>query len=180
MPLADGGFRVTVTGSDDICRKRLDKYCDPGSFRYLTCDSLHLPFADNAFDVVLSFRLLPHAENWQGLLLEMCRVAGKAVVFDYPDRRSANIFYDLLFEMKRNLEGNTRTYTLFSRKEIAGALRAGGFSPSRFQPEFFFPMVLHRKMKSPRLSRMIEVFFRRMGITHILGSPIIVLSTPAR
>ena len=95
MPLIKNGFEVTVTGSDDVCRSRLDRFCEAGSFTYLTCDSLNLPFEDDEFDVVMAFRLLPHAERWQRLIKEMCRVAGKAVVFDYPDRRSANILYDL-------------------------------------------------------------------------------------
>jgi hypothetical protein len=106
----------------------------------------------------------------------MCRVAARAVVFDYPDKRSANIFYDLLFELKKNMEGNTRTYTLFTRNRIAAELRAAGFSAPIFRPEFFMPMVIHRKMKSPKLSAFLEACFRGIGLTHLFGSPIIVRS----
>ncbi len=176
MPLAEAGFKVTVTGSADICRARLDKYCDKERFTYLTCDSLNLPFADNHFDVVMAFRLLPHADQWQGLIREMCRVAGRAVVFDYPDKRSANILYDLLFDLKKNMEGNTRTYTLFSRREIATELMANGFTAPAFKPEFFMPMVIHRKLKTPCISRFTEAIFRYAGLTSLLGSPIIVRS----
>lgn len=176
MPLAEAGFKLTVTGSGDICRVRLDKYCDKERFTYLTCDSLNLPFADNHFDVVMAFRLLPHADQWQSLIREMCRVAGKAVIFDYPDRRSANILYDLLFDLKKNMEGNTRTYTLFSRREIAAELTANGFTAPAFKPEFFMPMVIHRKMKSPKISGMLETCFRVTGLTFLFGSPIIVRS----
>ena len=176
MPLAGAGFDVTVTGSADICRARLDKHCDKGSFTYLTCDCLNLPFEDNRFDVVMAFRLLPHADQWQRLIAEMCRVADKAVIFDYPDRRSANILYDLLFDLKKNMEGNTRTYTLFSRREIAAALMANGFTAPVFKPEFFMPMVIHRKMKSPQISGMLEACFRVTGLTSLFGSPIVVRS----
>jgi len=175
-PLAEKGYKVTVTGSADCCRARLDRYCEKGSFTYLTCDSLHLPFADNQFDVVMAFRLLPHAERWQELIKEMCRVAGKAVLFDYPDRRSANILYDLLFDLKKNMEGNTRTYTLFSRKEIHHELGANHFEPPQFKPEFFMPMVVHRKVKKPVISRSVEAVFRLTGLTKLFGSPIIVRS----
>ena len=176
MPLAKAGYKVTVTGSADICRARLDRECEQGSFKYLTCDCLNLPFVDNQFDVVMAFRLLPHADHWQRLIREMCRVAGRAVVFDYPDRRSANILYDLLFDLKKNMEGNTRTYTLFSRREIATRLKANGFSAPVLKPEFFMPMVIHRKLKSPRISRSMETVFRYTGLTALLGSPIIVRS----
>lgn len=175
-PLATNGYDVTVSGSAAVCRARLDKYCTKGSFTYITCDCLTLPFADNQFDVVMAFRLLPHAAQWQRLIKEMCRVAGKAVIFDYPDKRSANILYDLLFDLKKNMEGNTRTYTLFSRKEIRDTLAVNNFAVRQFRPEFFVPMVVHRKLKNPGISRAMETFFRLTGLTGLFGSPIIVRS----
>lgn len=175
-PLAENGYQVTVTGSADSCRARLDSQCEKGSFTYLTCDCLNLPFADKQFDVVMAFRLLPHAERWQRLVKEMCRVADQAVIFDYPDRRSANIFYDLLFDLKKNMEGNTRSYTLFSRKEIRGELLANHFDPPLSRPEFFMPMVVHRKLQSPLMSRAVEAVCRVTGLTKVFGSPIIVRS----
>lgn len=176
MPLVKNGYSVTVTGSAESCRSRLDRYCEPGSFRYMTCDSLHLPFQDHEFDVVMAFRLLPHASQWQRLIQEMCRVARKVVILDYPDKRSVNILYDLLFTIKKNMEGNTRTYTLFSRDEIRQELRKNNFNAPIFQPEFFVPMVIHRKLQSPSTSRVLEGFFRMVGLTKLFGSPIIMRS----
>lgn len=176
MPLADNGYKVTVTGSADSCRARLEKYCEKGSFSYITCDSLNLPFEDNQFDVVMAFRLLPHVTQWQGLIKEMCRVAGKAVIFDYPDKRSANILYDILFDLKKNMEGNTRSYTLFSRKEIMAELASNYFAVPVFRPEFFVPMVIHRKLKNPAISRSLEAVSRLTGLTALFGSPIILRS----
>jgi len=175
-PLLDAGYRLTVTGSADVCRQRLDATCEKGSFSYLTCDSLNLPYNDNHFDVVMSFRLLPHAERWQQLLAEMCRVAHKCVIFDYPDIRSANILYSLLFRLKKNMEGNTRKYQLFSRSEIRKELARNSYRQPLFLPEFLVPMVLHRKLKSAKLSQLLEAFFRTAGMTSLFGSPIIVRS----
>ncbi len=175
-PLAENGFRMTVTGSDDVCRERLDKVCSPGSVDYITCDSLCLPFPDNHFDVVISFRLLPHADRWQELIQEMCRVASKAVIFDYPDKRSVNIFYDMLFELKKNMEGNTRTYTLFTRRQIGYELAKNNFHNLQRKPEFFFPMVVHRKLKMVALSRFLEFVPRILGLTALFGSPIVLRS----
>lgn len=175
-PLIDNGYEITVTGSDDVCRKRLDATCKKGSFTYQTCDSLNLPYSDNQFEVVMAFRLLPHAEKWQRLIQEMCRVSRKAVIFDYPDKRSTNILYNLLFKLKKNMEGNTRTYTLFTRKEIRHELAVNGFSHSAFSPEFFLPMVVHRKLKAVKVSKISESLCRTFGLTKYFGSPIIVRS----
>lgn len=175
-PLVKKGFEVTVTGSDDICRVRLDQRIAPGDFEYLTCDSLHLPFDDNAFDVVISFRLLPHAERWQELLAEMCRVADKCVICDYPDRRSINILYEQLFAMKKKMEGNTRPYTLFTRGQISEVLASNGFGNTQFRPEFFLPMVIHRKLNHKKISAVMEGCLRATSLTHFFGSPIIFRS----
>lgn len=176
MPLVNNGHEVTVTGSADICRARLDRFCAPGSFQYMTCDSLNLPFQDNQFDVVMAFRLLPHTKQWQRLIQEMCRVARKSIILDYPDKRSANILYDLLFDLKKNMEGNTRTYTLFSRNELHDELRKNHFTPPLFRPEFFVPMVIHRKLKNPAISRTLEAISQVIGLTSLFGSPIILRS----
>lgn len=179
MPLAINGHEVTVTGSADICRARLDRSCPPGSFQYLTCDSLNLPFEDKQFDVVMAFRLLPHTKQWQRLIQEMCRVARKAIILDYPDKRSANILYDLLFDLKKNMEGNTRTYTLFSKQELRDELKTNHFNTPVFKPEFFVPMVIHRKLKNPAISKTFEFISQYSGLTKMFGSPIILRSNIA-
>lgn len=176
MPLVNNGHEVTVTGSADICRARLDRSCAQGSFQYITCDSLNLPFEDKQFDVVMAFRLLTHTKQWQRLIQEMCRVARKAIILDYPDKRSANILYDLLFNLKRNVEGNTRTYTLFSRKELRDELKKNHFDTPVFRPEFFVPMVVHRKLKNPVISKILESISQYSGLTKTFGSPIILRS----
>ncbi|OGR15710.1 MAG: hypothetical protein A2X81_06675 [Desulfobacterales bacterium GWB2_56_26] len=175
-PLVKNGFAVTVTGSADSCRERLDQRLAPLDFEYRTCDSLALPFADRSFAVVMSFRLLPHVTKWRELIAELCRVADRAVIFDYPDRRSTNILYEQFFAMKKKMEGNTRTFTLFSRDEIAAELAKNGFTRPVFKPEFLLPMVIHRKVGNRAFSTMIENCFRLTGLTGLFGSPIICRS----
>jgi ubiquinone/menaquinone biosynthesis C-methylase UbiE len=171
--LIDNGYQVTVTGSADICRKRLDLFLPPDTFEYRTCDMLNLPFKDNHFDVVMAFRLLPHVGQWQQLLREMSRVAKSAVIFDYPDKRSFNFLYYLLFEAKKKIEMNTRPFALFEREEISQCLMQNGFDHFAIKPQFFVPMVIHRLLGSIRFSKATEFCFRTLGITHLFGSPII-------
>jgi ubiquinone/menaquinone biosynthesis C-methylase UbiE len=175
-PLAHLGFVVTVTGSADSCGIALAQRVMPEEVQYLTCDSLNLPFKDNSFDVVLSFRLLPHAKQWQELVAELCRVADKSVIVDYADKRSSNILYAQFFSIKKKLEGNTRPFTLFTRAQVSEEFRKNGFSTPRFKPEFLLPMVIHRKLNSRIFSSIVEIIFRWTGLTYFFGSPVILRS----
>ena len=174
VPLVKIGCKVTVTGSDDSCRRRLAQRLHEDAFSYHTCDTLQLPFPDNSFPVVLAFRLVPHVERWPQLLAELARVASETVIIDYPDIRSTNILNFILFRLKRKLEGNTRTFGLFSRNQIVQEFAKHGMIQPQLRPEFFLPMVLHRKMRSAKLSRLLERGCRFCGLTQLFGSPIIL------
>ena len=174
VPLVENNYYVTVAGSDESCRNRLDKYLNKDSFEYLTCNLLNLPFDNNSFDVVISFRLLTHEINWQRQISELCRVAKYAVIIDYPDIRSFNIFYDILFNIKKKYEGNTRTYRNFSRKIMLEEFKKNNFINAVIKPEFFLPMVAHRTIKNVFLMKNIENIFSKLGITKLIGSPVIV------
>ena len=174
VPLVSEGYHVTVAGSADCCRQRLDRFLNPGDFQYHTCNMLELPFSDRQFDMVMGFRLLTHVHAWQKLIREMCRVAKIAVIVDYPDQRSFNILYRMLFPLKKAMEGDTRTYALFSRRQVLKTFRENGLNVNQLRPQFFFPMVLHRKLKTIALSKTLEKTCRQLGLTALFGSPIIV------
>jgi len=174
VPLVNNGFDVTIVGSDESCRTRLDKFLQPKSFEYLTCNLLNLPFDDNSFDIVISFRLLTHEDNWKLQISELCRVAKHSVIIDYPDIRSFNIFYDILFNIKKKFEGNTRTYRNFSRKEVIEEFDKNNFIKPVFKPEFFLPMVIHKAIKNVTILKAIEKLFSILGFTKLFGSPVIL------
>jgi len=173
-PLAAHGFRVTVAGSSEVCRARLDRLLPAGAFEFRAADLLALPFPDRSFDAVLAFRLLPHAERWQALLGELCRVARHAVIVDYPDRRSFNLFTGALFGAKKRVEGNTRPYRCFTRREVIETLARQGFGRPLLAPQFFLPMVVHRKVGKAGFSRAVEAVSGALGATRAFGSPIIL------
>jgi 2-polyprenyl-3-methyl-5-hydroxy-6-metoxy-1,4-benzoquinol methylase len=174
VPLVRMGYDITVTGSHDSCRRRLSEQLPMGGFSYQTCDMLHLPFVDNSFDVVIAFRLVPHVENWRRLLAELARVSAGVVIVDYPDIRSVNIMNFLFFRLKKLLEGNTRPFGLFRRKQILQEFAGNGMGHPKIVPEFFLPMVLHRKLGSAGISRFLEGFCQYIGLTRLFGSPIVL------
>lgn len=173
-PLLEHGYDVTVAGSSEGCRERLDRSLPPGSFQFRVCDLLDLPFADRSFDVVIAFRLIAHVPRWRELIAGMCRVARKAVILDYSDIRSFNLLYGALFSLKKALEGNTRTFLRFRPGEVPAELARQGFARPLIRRQFFFPMVVHRKLRSAGLSRTMEGASRILGLTRAFGSPVVL------
>lgn len=173
-PLIERGFQVTVTGSEESCRERLDRSLPPGSFGFQVCDAARLPFPDRSFDVVLAVRLLTHLDNWREALAEMCRVAARAVIVDYPDTRSFNRLYGALFAWKKALEGNTRTFHCFRPGEVIAECARHGFGRPAVQRQFFIPMVVHRAVGRAGISRILEGASGALGLTRAFGSPVIL------
>jgi SAM-dependent methyltransferase len=173
-PLVDAGFDVTVYGSSDLCAARVRPWTENGRARFRAGSLERLAAADRAFDIVLSFRLLPHVAGWPGLVRELGRVADRAVLVDYPTRRSLNAIAGPLFEVKRGVEGNTRPFTVFADADVRAAFTACGFEPTAREPEFVLPMALHRAIGVAALSRMTEGASSRLGLRKAMGSPVIL------
>jgi len=173
-PLADAGHDVTVVGSSEACRARVQSLVDRGGVRFQAADLLRLPFAARAFDVALAFRLLPHVARWRELVAELCRVAARAVIVDYPTTRSLNAVAGPLFGVKKRVEGDTRPFAVFDDGEVESAFASEGFRVAARRPEFAVPMALHRALGMAPLSRGLERAARLSGLTSRLGSPVIV------
>lgn len=172
--LAALGWKVTVLGSDDECGRNLRELHGKRDCEFVCGDLLRMPFANAQFDLVVSVRLLSHTDAWQMLMRELCRVARRAVVIDYPSVKGLNALTPLLFGMKKAFEGNTRTYTSFSRDDIAAALTTTPFGVTREIKQFFLPMVLHRAMRAAAPVRWAEGIARGVGLTALFGSPVIL------
>jgi 2-polyprenyl-3-methyl-5-hydroxy-6-metoxy-1,4-benzoquinol methylase len=174
IPLCRSGYPVTVLGSSDACRQRIAAPVNQGQCRFVTGNVIDLPFPDRSFDVAISFRLLPHCEAWPTLIRELCRVARRTVIVDYPTSQGLNAMAPALFGAKQKLEGNTRAWRLFRHDEVEAAFRDNGYALRRRVGQFFLPMVLHRVLHCRPLSRALEGACRAAGLTRRWGSPVIV------
>ncbi|MCB0747604.1 MAG: methyltransferase domain-containing protein, partial [Ignavibacteriae bacterium] len=143
-------------------------------FKFEECNFLSLPFPDNSFDAVICFRLLTHEKNWAILIKEMCRVSRSVIIIDYPDIRSFNIMYKIMFNFKKQFEKNTRTFRSFSRSELKIEFKKFGFNKFEFHPQYFLPMVAHRALKHEKISRISENLFRIIGLQYLFGTPVIL------
>lgn len=179
LPLADAGFVVTVLGSDDSALTQVREAAASGRLKTAIGNLVALPFPDRSFDIVISFRLLPHCQQWEKLIAELCRVSRKMVVVDYPTSRSLNSLTPMLFGLKKSAEGNTRPYRLFTHGELEAAVRRAGFMVTQRSPQFFWPMVIHRLVKLAGFSKNIEALARALSLTRTYGSPVILSCTPS-
>ena len=170
VPLARAGIKVTVLGSDPVCAKRIEKEVQAGKIKFETGNVIALPFPDKSFDVVISVRLLPHCERWPELVKEMCRVARKSVIVDYPVESKLS---SILFSAKKKLEGNTRTWLSFPHAVVQAEFEKNGFRLKRRTGQFFLPMVLHRTLKCRTTSAFLEGICRGLGLTRRWGSPVL-------
>lgn len=172
--LVENGYQVTVLGSADICKTRIQNLLDRDLCSFQVGNILDLPYLDRTFDIVISYRLLPHVTQWQQFLSQLARVARQAVIIDYPAVQSVNFIAPYLFQLKKNVEGNTRPFTCFKESQLLEVFQTLRFKCSDRYPQFFLPIVLHRMMKSPTLSSILEGVWRRSGMTSLFGSPVIL------
>ena len=175
-PLLDAGCSVTVLGSEASCFDRPRRIAG----ERVSCvvgDLLEPPFPDRAFDVVLAIRMLAHIHDVDRFIRGLCRVARHAVIVDYAEIRSINALTPALYGLKKKLEGNTRTYRMYHRRDLERMFASQGFGAPRTIAQFFWPMVLHRKLSSPFLSRALEAPLRLLQISRWFGSPVILRQT---
>ncbi len=175
LPLIDQGFTITVHGSAEECSNRIKKMIANDKCKFVCSSMFELPFEDASVDTLLCFRLITHCNEWPRLVTELCRVAQHSIIIDYPTSKSLNaISSGKLFSFKKKLEGNTRTWRLFNRKELEDEFQKHGFRCKIEKKQFFLPMVLHRKLCCPRLSELAENICSALGLTKLWGSPVIM------
>lgn len=168
------GCELTILGSAESCSRRINHLLDDSRCSFMTGNLIGLPFPDQHFDVVVSYRLLPHCERWKKLVGELCRVAKRAVIVDYPEKRSVNAIAPWLFRWKKGIEKNTRPFTCFRETELLSEFQAHGFVKKDRYPEFCLPMVLHRALKTSAVSICLERICRILKLTDRFGSPVIL------
>jgi 2-polyprenyl-3-methyl-5-hydroxy-6-metoxy-1,4-benzoquinol methylase len=172
--LARGGAKVTAVDASEqmlaVARRRAAE--QSVSVNFMLGDAHTLDFKDRAFDVAVSLRVLMHTPEWRQCLAELCRVAERLVIFDYPSATSAALIHSLTRRVVHAAGGRTEAYRVFTDRTIAKALDRSGFRVRSVHRQFALPIQLHRAIGSRRFTEFSEDLLDRVGLLRVFGSPV--------
>jgi len=172
--LARGGARVTAVDASEemlaVARRRAAE--QSVSVRFMPGDAHALEFKNRSFDVAVSLRVLMHTPQWRQCLAELCRVADRLVVFDYPSATSVALVHAMTRRVVQAVGGRTEPYRVFTDRTIARALDRLGFRVRSVHRQFVLPIRFHRAIGSRRFTELSEDLLDRAGLLRIFGSPV--------
>lgn len=176
--LARDGARVTgVDASDEmlaVARRRAQQ--DGLSIDLRRADAHDLPFEPRSFDVAVSLRVLMHTPEWRRCIGELCRVADRLVVVDYPSAASLASIQAATRRVTHALGANTEPYRVFTDRETRAAFEAHGFAIRTIHRQFVLPIALHKAVGSAAFTTRSENLLDRLGLLSLFGSPVTILA----
>jgi SAM-dependent methyltransferase len=172
--LARAAAAVTaVDASDEMLAIARERAAAQGvHVRFQRGDAHALEFADRAFEVVVSLRVLMHAREWRSVIRELCRVADELVILDYPSRSSFALIQSGARRVMHAAGLRTEPYRVFGQREIARELARAGYRVRTVHRQFVLPIAVHKAIGSPRFTVFIEKVLARAGLLAPFGSPV--------
>ena len=177
--LALGGAKVTAVDASEamlaIARQRAaDQLLT--TIKFQRGDAHALDFADRSFDAVVSFRMLMHAPQWKRCVGELCRVAERLVIVDYPSATSVALFESLARRAMHAAGVKTEPYRVFTRGAIAEAFDSNGFRIRSVHRQFVLPIAFHKAIGSRRFTHWSERLLDHAGLLKPFGSPVTLVA----
>jgi len=177
--LALGGAKVTAVDASEemlaIARQRAAEQ-SLTTIKFKRGDAHALDFADRSFDAVVSFRMLMHTPQWKRCVAELCRVAERLVIVDYPSATSVALFESLTRRLTHAMGAKTEPYRVFTHGAITGAFDRNGFRIRSVHRQFVLPIALHKAIGSRRFTRSTERLLDHAGLLKPFGSPVTLVA----
>src|SRR4051812_17725096 len=176
--LARGGADVTAVDASEqmlaVARRRAAE--ENAQIHFERGDAHALQFDAKEFDVVVCLRVLMHAPEWRRCLSELCRVAERLVIFDYPAAASVALVESLSRRAVHALGVRTEAYRVLSDRAIRDVLDQNGFRVRSVHRQFVLPIAFHKLIGSRRFTIRIETMLDRAGLLKRFGSPVTVVA----
>jgi 2-polyprenyl-3-methyl-5-hydroxy-6-metoxy-1,4-benzoquinol methylase len=176
--LARGGARVTgVDASEAMLAVAQQRAAVEGAdVTFQVGDAHALPFSDRSFDAAVTLRVLMHTPDWRRCVAELCRVADRFVIADYPSALSVASLESLARRTSHAFGARTEPYRVFRPATIAEAFAGNGFQVRATHRQFVLPIALHKAIGSVRFTQGIEAVLQRIGLLRVFGSPVTIVA----
>jgi 2-polyprenyl-3-methyl-5-hydroxy-6-metoxy-1,4-benzoquinol methylase len=178
LVLAREGATVTAVDASSemlaVARRRAAEEDAP--VRFLVGDAHALEFPDRSFDVAVSLRVIMHTPQWRQCLAELCRVASRLVIVDYPSAHSFAALESAARSLAHAAGLETEPYRVFTDRTIARAFAGHGFRIRSVHRQFVLPIAFHKAIGSRRFTIAVEAFLARAGLLGFFGSPITLVA----
>jgi ubiquinone/menaquinone biosynthesis C-methylase UbiE len=142
-------------------------------------DAHGIAFPSQSFDSVVCLRVLMHTPDWRRSLGELCRVARRRVVLDYPALSSAATLQAAARRVALKLGARVEAYRVFSDSSVRRALEANGFAVRDIHKQFVLPIALHKLIASAPATTRLERLLAAAGLRALLGSPVTIVAERA-
>jgi len=143
---------------------------------FLIGDAHALDFPDRRFEIAVSLRVLMHTPRWPLCIAELCRVADRFVVLDYPSARSVAAIESMVRRLTHAAGVRTEPYRVFTDRAIGDALARSGFRIRAVHRQFVLPIAFHKAIGSRRFTQWSEAVLDRAGLLKMFGSPVTLLA----
>jgi SAM-dependent methyltransferase len=176
LALAKRGARVTaVDASTEMLAVAQRRAADSDlSIAFEQGDAHALSFPNRSFDSVVCLRLLMHVPDWRQSLSELCRVANRRLVFDYPSMASTASLQAVWRRIAIHAGRQVEAYRVFRSGDVARELRRHGFQVTASHKQFVLPIALHKSIGSPSFTKTVESSLAAVGMLRLAGSPVTV------
>ncbi len=174
---AMGAVATGVDASEEMLAVARERAAAAGAaITFERGDAHDLPFTDRSFDVAVCLRVLMHAPDWRRCLAELCRVADRRVVFDYPAALSVAAVQSAGRKAAAALGSGTEAYRVMRDAAVTRALADAGFRVVDRHRQFVLPIALHKAINSRSFTRGVEGACARLGLLRLFGSPVTVVA----
>jgi SAM-dependent methyltransferase len=182
LALAQSGAIVTgVDASSEMLSVARRRAAELGlAIEFAEGDAHALAFPDRSFDAVVCLRLLMHVPDWRRCLGELCRVADRRLLFDYPALASTAALQAVWRRAALRAGRKVEAYRVFSRRAIARELTRHGFRIVTDHKQFVLPIAIHKAIGSPAFTKTVEGALSGAGLLRLAGSPVTISADRCR
>lgn len=174
---------ASVTGVDasaemlDVARARVAALGEDAlDITFDLGDAHALPFPSGHFDAAVSLRVLMHTPDWRRCVGELCRVARRRVVVDFPALSSAAALESLVRHGRRAMGAKVESYRVMPERAVRATLAEHGYRVAAVHRQFVLPIAVHKALGSRAVTEGIERALRAAGLLWLLGSPVTVVA----